>query len=455
MIYKKLCIACFCTVLLFTVGKAQTNSNFYQVTFNSAMATNNDIPFWLVANKYGAVPKVNYGGINTRLFSDFNFKTPVSFSYKASITGILAKKNEVFVNELYAGFAYKKWKLYAGAKDDAVMFEGLSLTNGNIIKSINTRAFPGVQLTSDFMSAPFAKKWLTFKVSYAEYVLNDERVVTDARLHHKSLFFKAALSTNLQLITGLDHYVQWGGTSDEYGKLPASFNDYLKIITGTAGGANAYEGEQVNALGNHVGAYTIQLQHTGKQQLWRFYYSHPFEDRSGREFTNYPDGLYGFFIDFKKPNHWLTHLVTEFYYTKHQSGTTSVSGYDAYFNNKVYGSGWTYFGNTIGAPLFLTRPEVNDITPGISEPRFTAVHLGFKGNLSENITYKSNLTYANYPGWFNTPNTHKNQFATSFECGIAQHNLPFDLSFGLAADFGNYSDASFGGFLSIIKKGIF
>lgn len=438
-------------------SNAQNGTTQFKFELNSAIASENTLPFWLVSNNYGTIPNENNLRLKSTLFSDFQkSNSDFSFSYKASFTAYAAKENDIFINELYGSVSYKNWLLTLGAKNDAVLFEGLSLSNGNIIKSTNSRAFPGIELTTNgFITAPFAKNWLSFKLNYAEYVLNDKRIADNAHLHHKSLFLKSKLSSSLHLITGLDHFVQWGGTSEEFGKHPASFKDYLKIISATAGGSNSYEGEQVNALGNHIGSYLLQLNYVGLHSNWSFYYSHPFEDRSGREFMNYPDGLFGFFIDFKKPKSWLTHLLTEFYNTKHQSGTTSVSGYDNYFNNKIYASGWTYFGNTIGAPLFLTRPTVDGITPGIGESRFTAVHIGLKGYLSENVNYKSNITYTNYPGWFNTPNSKKNQFSTSFECAIPENQFPFDISIGIAADFGNFSPSNIGGFIALSKKGFF
>lgn len=170
---------------------------------------------------------------------------------------------------------------------------------------------------------------------------------------------------------------------------------------------------------------------------------------------NYPDGLYGVFIDLKQPKNWLTHLIAEFYNTKNQSGSSAISGYDNYFNNTIYGSGWTYFGRTIGAPLFLTRPEINGNTPGIRESRFSSFHIGIKGFLNHTIHYKTNLTYTNYPGWFNTPNTNSNQISTSFECTIPENTMPFDISLGVAADFGNYSASNIGGFIALRKRGVF
>ena len=85
-------------------------------------------------------------------------------------------KNNVLINELYVSIASKNWQIDLGSKNDDILFEGLSVSNGNIINSINTRAFPGINLkTCSYLELPFAKKWLKVKANYAEYFLNDKR----------------------------------------------------------------------------------------------------------------------------------------------------------------------------------------------------------------------------------------------------------------------------------------
>ena len=42
----------------------------------------------------------------------------------------------------------------------------------------------------------------------------------------------------------------------------------------------------------------------------------------------------------------------------------NARGRDDYFNNGVYSSGWTYFGNTISSPYFTTKPvDVLAVSP--------------------------------------------------------------------------------------------
>jgi hypothetical protein len=445
------------TITLICFVFFQVNSQNYVVEVGSNASTEERLPFMLTANKFGAVPNNNNLSIYTSIFSDFKTtNSNFDFAYKAAITGYLADENNIFINELFGSIGYKNWQLTAGSKNDKILFEGLSISNGNIIKSTNTRAFPGINLsTKDYLTLPFAKKWLTVKMNFAEYFLNDKRAVDNAHLHHKSLFLKSKLSEKLNLIIGLDHYVIWGGTSEEYGEQPHNFKDYLKYITGQGDGNKADEHiNSSNAWGNHLGNYLVQLDYKGANSNWSIYWSHLFEDRSGRELSNYPDALYGFFIDLKKPKSLVTHIITEFQYTKHMSGLTGFSGYDNYFNNTIYTSGWTYFGSTIGSPFFTTKTPIDGITPGINQNRFTSLNIGFKGYLSETIQYKTNLTYTNYDS-LKSSLLNESQFSPYLEIFIETEKIPFDISIGTAADFGGFLPNNFGGFIKLTKKGIF
>lgn len=439
---------------------AQNSNVFYDVSLQTSLATQKTLPFWMVRNTYGTQPNSDNLLLQTAVFSDFNKpEADWDFAFKGAVSSYLADENDAFINELYARLKYKNWILTAGAKHDGLQWQGLSTSNGNIVNSINSRAFPGLNLESNgFITLPFAKKWLRAKMNYAEYLLNDPRVVDNAHLHHKSLHFKAAFSPTLELITGLDHYVVWGGTSEEYGKQPSSFKDYLKLVTAQAGGSNSFSGEQVNALGNHVGAYLLQLNFYGEHSNWSFYWSHPFEDKSGLNLSNYPDALFGLFIDLKNPEGAVSHILGEFYYTKDQGRKASTNNLiDNYFNNKLYHSGWTYFGATIGSPFFITKEPINGITEGVqlNYSRFTAYSLGLKGSISTNLKYSGLISYTYYAGWFKTNLAANTLVASKIQLHYTNKALPFEISFGAAADFGNFLTDNLGGFITLKKIGKF
>jgi len=451
---------------------SQNTNTKYSIELNSAISTKKTLPFWLTANTFGTVPNTDFASINTSIFSEILAKNnSFKFEYKASLTGFITPSKKPIINELYGTFQFKNWNITLGNKNDEILWEGLSSSNGNIIKSTNTRALPGINIvTKDYIQLPFAKSWLSAKFNFAEYLMNDKRIVDNAHLHHKSLYFKSQLNSKLSIITGLDHYVQWGGTSPTYGKQPRNFKDYLRIITGSSGGNSANQGDQINALGNTLGAYLLQFNYKGEKLNWNFYYSHLFEDRSGREMMNYPDALYGVFVDLKKPKNIISKLLVEVTYIRNNSGTSrhyrdengiwhAASGMDNYFNNFVYNSGWTYHGNTIGSPYFTpTQLNENGKSNGIivGDNRFIALNLGWTGMIHQ-FTYKTIFSRVMYVGWFDTEyNPKPTQFSGFLEVAFPKlKNIPFDISVSSSFDTGTYRPVNFGGYIKLSKKGIF
>jgi len=442
---------------------SQTKDVSYTIHSSAGLSSDTTLPFWLVANQYGNVPDSDYGLLNTAIFKDYDTpNTLFDISYKSSATGFIAQENKLLLNELYLGIRFKNIILDLGAKNDAVLWNNLSSSNGSIIKSINARAMPGVNIkTNNFITLPFATSWLEIKANFAHYFMNDTRFVDNTNLHHKSLYFKTILSPTFEIIAGLDHYAQWGGTSPQYGAQPSSLSDYIKVIFGAEGGDSATQNDQFNALGNHVGAYLLQFNYNKENIGLNFYYSHPFEDTSGREMTNWQDGLYGVFLDFKKDKSTVNSVLLEFTHTKNMSNMpTSISGPDNYFNNGIYKSGWTYHGNTIGSPYFTPKPvDENGITSGVivGDNRFAAINIGANGFLKA-LPYKIMLSHTTYYGWFNQEyEEYPVQISGILDILIPKEkfNLPFDVAASFAFDAGTYRPQNFGAFLSIKKTGSF
>ena len=451
--------------------QSQNKDVNYTIHSSTGLSSDTTLPFWLVANQYGSVPNSDYGLLNTAIFKDYDTpETLFDLSYKASATGFIAQENKLLLNELYFGVRFKNILLDLGAKNDAVLWNNLSSSNGSIIKSINARAMPGVNIkTNNFITLPFATSWLEVKANFAHYFMNDTRFVDNTNLHHKSLYFKTILSPTFEIIAGLDHYAQWGGNSPDFGTQPSSLSDYIRVIFGAEGGYNATANDQINALGNHLGTYLLQFNYNKENMGLTFYYSHPFEDTSGREMTNWQDGLYGVFVDFKKEKSIVSSLLAEFTYTRDMSASGYLSGGDSpntisardnYFNNGIYKSGWTYHGNTIGSPYFTPKPiDDNGITSGVilGDNRFAAFNIGANGFVKA-ISYKAMLSHTTYYGWFGQeydPNPY--QFSGIIDLVIPQDifNLPFDVAASFAFDAGTYRPQNFGAFLSITKTGSF
>lgn len=427
---------------------------------SSFVSSETELPFWMAANTRGLVRNQDNAGLILGFNSDFSKhdSNQIDFAFGSTFYGFSSnEKTKLEINELFAVAQYKKIRLTAGSKHESIRYNGLSSSNGNIIFSGNTRPMPGISLeTAEYIPILFDGK-LSFHAELEEYFLHDNRFVDDAQLHHKSLTFRIETSKKSNLTVGVEDYAIWAGTSPELGKLPSGFDDFLRVIGGLSGSGDAPEGDVINALGNHIGAYRVAYQNNSEKTAWEIYWSHPFEDTSGRELNNLEDGLYGLFLDFKKPESILSHLLFEFTYTKNQSGKGQIHGFDDFFNNTIYRSGYTFFGRAIGSPFFTPAEEdENGIVKGIVNNSFIAYHTGFGGKLANNLKYKTWLSYSINDGTKGTPFPNgRNQFSGLVDLNYATPKLPFSISLGLGVDGGSLLNDSFGMYIKLIKMGIF
>lgn len=175
--------------------------------------------------------------------------------------------------------------------------------------------------------------------------------------HHKSFFFRIKDTENnfpLSFTAGVQHFAQWGGTSTNprIGKQPQSFKDFIRVVFGQKGGDDATASDQINVLGSHYGSYDFKLSYTQKDWGGHFYYQHYFNDKSGMEFANKTDGLWGIQVDLPTIP-WLNKIVAEYLVTMNQSGPMHFitfdrdkwkggrgGGNDDYYNNGEYRTGF-------------------------------------------------------------------------------------------------------------------
>src|SRR5690606_19375193 len=97
-------------------------------------------------------------------------------------------------------------------------------------------------------------------------------------------------------------------------------------------------------FGNHVGSIDIGAEIMFSKWDALAYYQHPFEDKSGIAFLNFPDGLYGLQLKRRStgsslPVFQFNRVLFEYLTTMDQSGSTietkytMYQGIDDYFNN--------------------------------------------------------------------------------------------------------------------------
>jgi len=276
-----------------------------------------------------------------------------------------------------------------------------------------------------------------------------------------SIFVRLSLPPSLSL--GLEHYVFWGGYSQKYGQLP-EWSQYFRYVFGLAGGAGATLNDQMNVSGNQLGSYNLELKKKWETTNISFYWNHPFNDRSGMEFDNWIDGLWGIHLATKKRSALITDIVYEYMYTLNQSGAipphsaptpenpnrTTGRGWDDYFGHGIYTSGYTHYQRMMGTPLFVPVISPDGISQGFESTRMWMHHLGVSGALGDGFYWRSLMTWSRNFGKYNDvyPNP-LDELSLLAECRYSGAKLPFQVKVGIAGDYGDRFEKRIGGYLGI------
>ncbi|TRO65091.1 capsule assembly Wzi family protein [Christiangramia sabulilitoris] len=403
-------------------------------------------PLWLHSNRRGRVDEEsNLSGLISatsrfNLSSDTYAEFGVGGLYKDGFT------NGIRIDEAYFNFVTPKIGVVVGKMQREDIFQGLSASNENILWSLNAGPMPGIRLYSRDPIFLFKDRGIGFKVSLEEYLMDDNRYIQDTRVHHKSLHAVYRGVAGFQIEIGAQHFVQWAGVSEEFGQLPKSFEDYLRIFTGMASEGDVGNGQEVNALGNQIGSYEIKVKTKIRDLDFKFLYNHIFEDASGLKGGNLPDGRYGIYVEDNRDDFWGTSILKafmyEFYYTKNQSRDRAgslVDGADNYFNNNLYRSGWTYNSQILGVPFIL----LNDNNFRIGTNIIMVHHLGLKGELIKDHPYRFLLSYRKNYGVKDSffPET-RNILSTLLEMQILDGD--YNLKAQIGADIKSFEKSNYG-----------
>ena len=404
-------------------------------------------PFWFSANQNGQISE------ETGLFSKVSMEYFFGLNQKSSLdvgAGIYYEggyHNNLVLDELYIEYNYSWLKATLGLKHRKVLLDGLSGVGGDILWSGNSRALPGLQLESNRPVKIF--DWLNIEWKLDHYQMNDSRYVDHTRIHHKNITFDFALTSKDVLSIGLDHYAQWGGNSPDFGPQPTDFKDFLRIFIGYGGGGSSISTDQRNALGNHLGSYHIDYSIKREEYALRFYYQSIFEDRSGRELKNFPDGVWGmYFKPFRKS--LFSKILYEYQQTVSQSGRPkeygggSISGGDFYFYNGIYKSGWTYFGNSIGTPFIKANTDDYSLLTN----RSIIHHFGLGGVVGK-LNYILKISFAENFGTYDKSFELKENAVYSF-CQFSYPSCFGEFKVSLGYDYSNRVSNLFGSSLSYV-----
>ena len=424
-----------------------------KASFGSYVSSGKDLPFWMVSNQNGVFTMQNSSYQLFQFGIEQGFKNDTlkkwDFVYGANLVYGYAGASDFQVNQYWAGARYKWLIMKAGAQPDPVLYAGLSSTNGNMDWSNNARPLPGISFsTNDFIPFFFWKKWFSIKAFYSENMLYDKQYVDNAHLHHKYAYARAALQS-WKISFGLDHWVYWGGTSPDFGRLPG-WENYFRYVFGLRNNSSSLGFDRANAAGNSLGFYQLKVEKEYRDFTLSFYYNHPFEDRSGLEMDNLPDGLWGLYLHRKKGKTFLNDIVYECQNTTNQSGTYNLAdtgnngiktgrGNDNYFNNWIYKSGHVHYNRMMGSPVFVPLIDTNGISRGFDNTRIWLNHLGISGWMSERLAWKSLFTFTRSFGTYDPDGMFPqalDQFSFMLEGGYSLSRLPLKFNAGIAGDYG-------------------
>lgn len=355
---------------------------FGEGVLTGIISTENEIPFWFYKNTSTRQGKYTNGAAYGKFGAKYDFGKNSSLEGGISLMLRDGVENNFQRENLFLEYNNKWLRATVGAKERPIFYNGLSSTNGNMIWSLNSRPMPGIILEASKplrISNTFALDW-----GIAHYSLNDDRYVTDTRVHYKRLGLIVTFNENHKITARLQHFAMWAGTSPEYGKLPSDFEAFVNVFFARAGSGDDPEGEIQNAVGDHVGSYLLEYKLNTSLGNFSMYHEHPFEDGSGTGFQNFPDGVWG--VTFTPENQKIiANFLYEYIDTTDQSGSSGVSGRDGYFSSYLYRSGWTYEGNIIGIPFITADNSINlDENPSsINNNRVRAHHFGLMGNFKK------------------------------------------------------------------------
>lgn len=422
---KNILILALCATPLPCLSQSDGTAEYRIETFGSA-ATDDRTPFWITGNRYGTVP-LDAGNAYLRA-GVFHLRQPAGKGLRwgagLDVVAGTSRYRNVYVQQIYAEAGYKCLHLTAGSKENYTSLWDKNLSSGDLVHSSNARPVPEINISVPrFTTVPYTGGILQFRgdfalgrsfdTGYLNAFHSSSTWIKGVLWHHKSLHARLLDPHGrfpLTATAGLRHHAQWGGTSTDpaEGVQPHSFKDLIRIVLGRSGGEDASLSAQKNVLGNHYGSYDIKIGYLNPLFDLHVYRQHYFDDASGMELFNLPDGLYGIRVDMA---HFtpVSKVVIEYVYTKNQSGPVHYivydhleypgfgGGRDDYYNNEEYTTGVSYFDRGIGSPL-ITSPEYNrNGKTGFQNNRIRAWHIGMEGYFSGQVAWRLLITRSE--GW--------------------------------------------------------
>jgi hypothetical protein len=405
----------------------------------SYIGTSSTTPFWLRANQFGTVPLAMPAltgrvGLTyeSQIYADTIKKTKqakISWGAGAETIFNLGRGNEkMLLPEAYLKLRWKKLELWGGRRKQILGIVDTTLSTGSFTWSGNAMPVPKIQLGfPEYVPLKFLKNYVSIKGFFSHGWFNTP-YIQGAYLHQKTLHGKFGKpGGKLSMQVGVVHSVVWAGHADYLigsplaidGHLTSNFGDYLwGVVIGKIPKVyrnkrfTNFDGE--NRVGNHVGQYDLAFEYQLKDSKLLLYHNHPFEDGSGLQLQNIPDGLYG--LSWKRAatsNSFVQvrGILLEYLFSKDQSGAgfnladSHFKGNDNYFDHAQYKEGWSYFSKGMGTPFLPPNSELKEQYHGEFFPdnRVIVYHAGLEGTAGRSVQWRTKLSYSSNFGTNNRP----------------------------------------------------
>ena len=417
-----------------TALSAAFDSVRYEIELQGTL-NNGQTPLWMASNRHGlSFVNGDYayerGGVFHDTSADSLRKWRIGYGVDLALAQNAGQGVRFYVQQAYADFEYKKWRLSVGSKERPLEMKNTELSSGSQTFGTNARPIPQVRIElPEYTLISRKAPWIAVKGYFGygimtdgrwqkDYVADGGKYVKHTFYHSKALYLRLGNEERFPLSGefGIETACEFGGTaynvqgwSSQYSKIETGhgIKDFFKAIYG--GGSDATDDGYSNAGGNTLGSWLFALKYQGRDWSIRAYYDHFFEDHS-QMFLEYgwPDGLTGVEVQFPK-NPVVSTLVYEYMRTDYQSGAVyhdatdalpdQVSGRDNYYNHTIY-QGWQHWGQAIGNPLYTSPLYDDNGALGFTNNRFRAHHIGLSGDPAPTVHYRMLFSHARNLGTY-------------------------------------------------------
>lgn len=419
----------FLLLLYCSSSWAQTENYHASLEAQGVLTTQDHVPFWLRADRFGSIPLPGTSGsLIASARKDYSKDDRlVDWGAAFQVRGDLGTISRATLIEGYVKARLSIFEFKGGRDKDFTGLVDSTLSSGSFAVSGNALGIPKVQLAiPEFWSLPFFGGLFSIKGNFAygwfgQEPVQSSKFVKSTNGYYHQLSFYGRLGKpdwRLKLYGGFNHQVMWGDeksvTGAAYKLSPFKTFEYAVI-------GKTYQGSKV---GNHIGSIDLALDYYFDGVKLSLYRQNFYDEGALAKLANIADGLNGISLTntafndddedddgFHSERGLRWHkVVFEFFYSKDQAGypwsKPTKSGDENYYNNFEYYNGWSYKGQAIGNPFITPYPSTraglpNDPTDYFNNNRVVALYAAVESSLNSfRFTVKGSYSF-NY-GTFGT-----------------------------------------------------